>query len=436
MKRAVVAIVGKPNVGKSSLFNRIVGERKYIVYDEPGVTRDRIYARANWLTREFNIIDTGGIEIENRPFQESIRMQAEMAFDEADVIVFLCDGRTEVSDDDYLIARMLKKSNKPIILAVNKIDDVSLSANAYDYYRLGLDSDIILVSTTHGIGIGDLLDKILELLPKFEQKEKEDIIHFSLIGRPNVGKSSLTNAILNEERVIVSNIEGTTRDAIDTAFVRDGQQFVVIDTAGLRKKGKSYEAIDKYAAIRALAAVERSDVVLLVIDGEKGILEQDRSVVSYAVEESKPLIIIVNKWDLVNKEEKSMNEYIKDLKENFKFCSYATFMFVSALTKQRVGQITNEIARVYKNSSKHIPTSIVNEIILDAFAYNPTPDFNGGRLKIFYANQVSTNPPLIILFVNDPDYMHFSYKRYLENRLRERIDFEGTPLKIVCRARD
>lgn len=436
MKRAVVAIVGKPNVGKSSLFNRIVGERKSIVYDEPGVTRDRIYARANWLTREFNIIDTGGIEIENRPFQESIRMQAEMAIDEADVIVFLCDGRTDVSDDDYLIARMLKKSNKPVILAVNKIDDVSLSANAYDYYKLGLDSDIILVSTTHGIGIGDLLDKILELLPKYEQKEKEDIIHFSLIGRPNVGKSSLTNAILNEERVIVSNIEGTTRDAIDTAFVRDGQQFVVIDTAGLRKKGKSYEAIDKYAAIRALAAVERSDVVLLVIDGEKGILEQDRSVVSYAVEESKPLIIIVNKWDLVDKEEKSMNEYIKDLKENFKFCSYATFMFVSALTKQRVGQITNEIARVYKNSSKHIPTSIVNEIILDAFAYNPTPDFNGGRLKIFYANQVSTNPPLIILFVNDPDYMHFSYKRYLENRLRERIDFEGTPLKIVCRARD
>ena len=436
MKRAVVAIVGKPNVGKSSLFNRIVGERKSIVYDEPGVTRDRIYARANWLTREFNIIDTGGIEIENRPFQESIRMQAEMAIDEADVIVFLCDGRTDVSDDDYLIARMLKKSNKPVILAVNKIDDVSLSANAYDYYKLGLDSDIILVSTTHGIGIGDLLDKILELLPKYEQKEKEDIIHFSLIGRPNVGKSSLTNAILNEERVIVSNIEGTTRDAIDTAFVRDGQQFVVIDTAGLRKKGKSYEAIDKYAAIRALAAVERSDVVLLVIDGEKGILEQDRSVVSYAVEESKPLIIIVNKWDLVDKEEKSMNEYIKDLKENFKFCSYATFMFVSALTKQRVGQITNEIARVYKNSSKHIPTSIVNEIILDAFAYNPTPDFNGGRLKIFYANQVSTNPPLIILFVNDPDYMHFSYKRYLENRLRERTDFEGTPLKIVCRARD
>ena len=436
MKKAVVAIVGKPNVGKSSLFNRIVGERKSIVYDEPGVTRDRLYSKASWLTREFNIIDTGGIEIENRPFQESIRMQAEMAIDEADVIIFLCDGRTEVSDDDYLIARMLKKSNKPVILAVNKIDDVSLSANAYDYYRLGLDSDIILVSTTHGIGVGDLLDKILELLPKFEQKEKEDIIHFSLIGRPNVGKSSLTNAILNEERVIVSDIEGTTRDAIDTAFVRDGQQFVVIDTAGLRKKGKSYEAIDKYAAIRALAAVERSDVVLLVIDGKRGILEQDRSVVSYAVEESKPLIIIVNKWDLVDKEEKSMNEYIKDLKENFKFCSYATFMFVSALTKQRVGQITNEIARVYKNSSKHIPTSIVNEIILDAFAYNPTPDFNGGRLKIFYANQVSTNPPLIILFVNDPDFMHFSYKRYLENRLRERIDFEGTPLKIVCRARD
>lgn len=436
MRRAVVAIVGKPNVGKSSLFNRIVGERKSIVYDEPGVTRDRIYSKASWLTREFNIIDTGGIEIENRPFQESIRAQAEIAIDEADVIVFLCDGRTEVSDDDYLIAKMLKKSGKPVILAVNKIDDISLVANAYDYYKLGLDSDIIVVSTTHGIGVGDLLDKIIELLPKIENKEKEDIIHFSLIGRPNVGKSSLYNAILNEERVIVSNIEGTTRDAIDTAFVRDDQQYVIIDTAGLRKKGKSYEAIDKYAAIRALAAIERSDVVLLVIDGEKGILEQDRSVVSHAVEEGKPLIIVVNKWDLVNKEEKSMNDYIKDLKENFKFCSYATFLFVSALTKQRVGQITNEIARVYKNASKHIPTSIVNEIILDAFAYNPTPDFNGGRLKIFYANQVSTNPPLIILFVNDPNYMHFSYRRYLENKLRERIDFEGTPIKIVCRARD
>ena len=436
MRRAVVAIVGKPNVGKSSLFNRIVGERKSIVYDEPGVTRDRIYSKASWLTREFNIIDTGGIEIENRPFQESIRAQAEIAIDEADVIVFLCDGRTEVSDDDYLIAKMLKKSGKPVILAVNKIDDISLVANAYDYYKLGLDSDIIVVSTTHGIGVGDLLDKIIELLPKIENKEKEDIIHFSLIGRPNVGKSSLYNAILNEERVIVSNIEGTTRDAIDTAFVRDNQQYVIIDTAGLRKKGKSYEAIDKYAAIRALAAIERSDVVLLVIDGERGILEQDRSVVSHAVEEGKPLIIVVNKWDLVNKEEKSMNDYIKDLKENFKFCSYATFLFVSALTKQRVGQITNEIARVYKNASKHIPTSIVNEIILDAFAYNPTPDFNGGRLKIFYANQVSTNPPLIILFVNDPNYMHFSYRRYLENKLRERIDFEGTPIKIVCRARD
>ena len=320
MKRAVVAIVGKPNVGKSSLFNRIVGERKSIVYDQPGVTRDRIYAKTSWLTREFNIIDTGGIEIENRPFQESIRAQAEIAIDEADVIVFLCDGRTEVSDDDYLIAKMLKKSGKPVILAVNKIDDISLVANAYDYYKLGLDSDIIVVSTTHGIGVGDLLDKILELLPKVENKEKEDVIHFSLIGRPNVGKSSLYNAILNEERVIVSNIEGTTRDAIDTAFVRDDQQFVIIDTAGLRKKGKSYEAIDKYAAIRALAAIERSDVVLLVIDGERGILEQDRSVVSHAVEEGKPLIIVVNKWDLVNKEEKSMNDYIQDLKENFKFC--------------------------------------------------------------------------------------------------------------------
>lgn len=436
MKKAKVAIVGKPNVGKSSLFNRIIGERKSIVFDEPGVTRDRIYATASWLTRNFTVIDTGGIEIENKPFQENIRIQTQIAIDEADVIIFLCDGRVNVSDDDYLIAKMLKKSQKPAILAVNKIDDITLTSNAYDYYKLGIDSDIIICSTTHGIGIGDLLDKIIELLPKFEMEESNDEIHFSLIGRPNVGKSSLYNAILNEERVIVSNIEGTTRDSIDSLFIRDGQKYVIIDTAGLKKKGKDYEAIDKYAALRALSAIERSDVVLLVIDGEKGIVEQDRSIVSYAVEESKPLIIIVNKWDLVDKTKITMQDFVRDLKENFKFCSYATFLFVSALTKQRVGQITEEIARVYKNASKHIPTSIVNEIILDAYAYNPTPDFNGGRLKIFYANQVSTNPPLIILFVNEPTYMHFSYKRYLENKLRERIDFEGTPLKIICRARE
>lgn len=436
MKKAKVAIVGKPNVGKSSLFNRIIGERKSIVFDEPGVTRDRIYATASWLTRNFTVIDTGGIEIENKPFQENIRIQTQIAIDEADVIIFLCDGRVNVSDDDYLIAKMLKKSQKPVILAVNKIDDITLTSNAYDYYKLGIDSDIIICSTTHGIGIGDLLDKIIELLPKFKMEESNDEIHFSLIGRPNVGKSSLYNAILNEERVIVSNIEGTTRDSIDSLFIRDGQKYVIIDTAGLKKKGKEYEAIDKYAALRALSAIERSDVVLLVIDGEKGIVEQDRSIVSYAVEESKPLIIIVNKWDLVDKTKITMQDFVQDLKENFKFCSYATFLFVSALTKQRVGQITEEIARVYKNASKHIPTSIVNEIILDAYAYNPTPDFNGGRLKIFYANQVSTNPPLIILFVNEPTYMHFSYKRYLENKLRERIDFEGTPLKIICRARE
>ncbi len=436
MKKGIVAIVGKPNVGKSSLFNRIIGEKKSIVYDEPGVTRDRIYAKASWLTRDFNIIDTGGIELSDKPFQENIRIQAQIAIDEADVIVFLCDGRSEVSDDDYLIAKMLKKTNKPIILAVNKVDDISLSYNAYEYYKLGIDSDIILCSTTHGIGIGDLLDKIIELLPKYETNKKEDEISFCLIGRPNVGKSSLYNAILNEERVIVSNIAGTTRDSIDTQFTRDGQKYTIIDTAGLRKKGKDYEAIDKYAAIRALSAIEKSDVVLLVIDGQKGIVEQDKSIVSYAVEETKPLIIIVNKWDLVEKNERTMNEYIKDLQGSFKFCSYATFMFVSALTKQRIGQITDEIAKVYKNASKHISTSIINEIILDAYAFNPTPDFNGGRLKIYYANQVATNPPVIVLFVNDPSYLHFSYKRYLENKLRERIDFSGTPLKIICRARE
>lgn len=436
MKRSTVAIVGKPNVGKSSLFNRIVGERKSIVYDEPGITRDRIYAKANWLTVNFNLIDTGGIELENRPFQESIRAQAEIAIEEADLIIFLCDGRTMVSDDDYLIAKILKKTNKPIILAVNKIDDITLSANAYDYYQLGIDSDIVSISTTHGIGIGDLLDKVIELLPRQEMKEKDDEIDFCLIGRPNVGKSSLCNAILNQERVIVSSVEGTTRDAIDTPFTSNGFNYKVIDTAGLKKNGKNYEAVDKYAALRALGAIDRSDVVLLVIDGKAGIREQDKAIVSYAVEENKPAIIIVNKWDIVEKDETTINEFTKDIRDEFKFMSYAPILFVSAKTKQRVNLITETIARIYNNSCKRIQTSIINEIILDAFSYNPTPDFNGGRLKIFYANQVSTNPPLIILFVNNPDYMHFSYKRYLENKLRERIDFEGTPIQIVCRARD
>ncbi len=436
MRKATVAIVGKPNVGKSSLFNRIVGERKSIVYDEPGVTRDRIYSSATWLTRTFNVIDTGGIEIENKPFQESIRAQAEIAISEADVIVFLCDGRQNVSDDDFLIARLLKKSGKPVILAVNKIDDVSWAADAYDFYQLGIDSDITIVSCNHGIGIGDLLDRIVNALPVIQKEENDDTIRFCMIGRPNVGKSSLVNACLNQERVIVSNIEGTTRDAIDTPFIRDGQQFVVIDTAGLKKNGKIYEAIDKYAAIRALSAIDRSDVCLLVIDGEVGIREQDKNIVGYAVEEGKSIIIVVNKWDLVTKDEKSMQEFTKKIRENFKFLSYSPIIFVSAKTKQRVHLLFDEIRRVYNNANKHIPTSIVNEIILDAFAYNPTPDFNGGRLKIFYANQVSTCPPLFVLFVNNPEFMHFSYRRYLENQIRERIDFEGTPIKIICRARE
>ncbi len=436
MKKATVAIVGKPNVGKSSLFNRIVGERKSIVYDEPGVTRDRIYGTATWLTRSFNVIDTGGIEIENKPFQESIRAQAEIAIEEADVIIFLCDGRQDVTDDDYLIARILKKCQKPIILAVNKIDDITLSANAYDFYQLGIDSDITIVSCNHGIGVGDLLDRVIQVLPKIQQEEEDDIIRFCMIGRPNVGKSSLVNACLNQERVIVSNIEGTTRDAIDTPFTRDGQKFIVIDTAGLKKSGKIYEAVDKYAAIRALSAIDRSNVCLLVIDGEAGIREQDKNIVGYAVDEGKSIIIVVNKWDLVNKDEKSMQEFSKKIRENFKFLSYSPIVFVSAKTKQRVHLLFDEIKRVFNNANKHIATSIVNEIILDAFAYNPTPDFNGGRLKIFYANQVSTCPPLFVLFVNNPEFMHFSYRRYLENQLRERIDFEGTPIKIICRARE
>lgn len=436
MKKAIVAIVGKPNVGKSSLFNRLIGERKSIVYDEPGVTRDRIYAPASWLTRAFNLIDTGGIEIEDKPFQENIRMQVEIAIEEADVIIFVVDGRQSVTDDDQLIARMLKKSNKPVVLAANKVDDFSLQANIYDFYKLGFKDDIVPISCSHGIGIGDLLDEIIKKLPTVGNKTNDDEIRFCVVGRPNVGKSSLVNAFLNQERVIVSNIEGTTRDAIDTAFVRDDQNYVVVDTAGLKKSGKIYEAIDKYAAIRALNAIESSDVCLLVIDGEVGIREQDKNIIGYAFEEGKAIIIVVNKWDLVNKNESTMNEFSQKIRENFKFLSWAPIVFVSAKTKQRIHVVFKEIQRVYNNAHKHITTSIVNEIVLDAFSYNPTPDFNGGRLKIFYANQVATCPPLFVLFVNNPDFMHFSYQRYIENKIRERIDFDGTPIKIICRARE
>ena len=434
MKNNVVAIVGSPNVGKSTIFNRLVGDRRAIVDDEAGITRDRLYAKCKWLGKSFSLIDTGGIEITNRPFQEQIRMQANIAIEEADVIVFVCDGQVGVTSDDRMVAKILQKVKKPIILAVNKIDEGIHSSSIYDFYALGL-GEPIAISGAHGVGTGDLLNRIIETLPDREEDLNENEITFSLIGRPNVGKSSLTNAILKEDRVIVSSISGTTRDSIDTPFTKDGQNYVVIDTAGLKKKGKIYESIDKYSAIRALKAIERSEIVLLVIDAKEGITDQDKHVISYAVDLHKAIIIVVNKWDLVNKETNTMSDYTKIIRQEYKFLDYAPVVFVSALKKQRLDTLFDALKMVHEAYYTRVKTSLLNDVIQDALMLNPAPDFNGGRLKVFYASQVTTAPPTFVLVVNNPDYMHFSYARYLENRLRDVFNFEGTPIKIKLKER-
>jgi len=429
MARAVVAIVGSPNVGKSTIFNRIIGDKRAIVDDEAGITRDRLYGTANWLGKSFTLIDTGGIEIANRPFQEQIRMQANIAIEEADIILFVVDGKVGVTSDDHMVAKLLRKIKKPILLLVNKIDEGLQAANASEFYSLGL-GEPIPVSGSHGVGIGDVLNRIIDKIEDHKDETSEDTITFSLIGRPNVGKSSLTNAILSQERVIVSDISGTTRDSIDTPFNKDGVNYVVIDTAGLKKKGKIYEAIDKYSAIRALKAIERSEIVLLVLDGKTGITEQDKHVIQYATDLHKAIIIVVNKWDLVDKDTNTMSSYEKLIRNEYKFLDYAPIVFLSALTKRRINTLFESLLLVHEAYHTRIQTSILNNVIQEAQVMNQAPDFNGGRLKIYYATQVLTAPPTISLVVNDPEFMHFSYQRYLENRLRETFNFEGTPIKI------
>lgn len=432
MIRGTVAIVGRPNVGKSTIFNRLIGERKSIVDDTPGVTRDRIYGTVEWLTQSFHIIDTGGIQIEDQPFSEEINMQVDIAIEEADVIIFITSAKEGVMTDDMAIARKLQKSNKPVVLAVNKADNQELQMAVYEFYSLGL-GDPMTISGAHGIGLGDLLDKVIELMPKKELKPYEGITSFCVIGRPNVGKSSLVNAILKEDRVIVSNIEGTTRDAIDTPFKVDDKEYMIIDTAGIRKRGKIYENIEKYSILRAMNTIERSNVVLFVIDGELGIREQDKHVAGLAHEAGKGVIIVYNKWDTVDKDEKTMNAIEKEIRAQFVYLDYAPIAFTSALTHSKVNKLIPLIDEVHDSCCMRIMTNVLNDVILDAQMMNPPKPHLGKQLKIYYASQVSVEPPTIVLFVNDPELLHFSYSRYIENKLREAFGFVGTPIRIIAR---
>ncbi|MGL4949069.1 MAG: ribosome biogenesis GTPase Der [Anaeroplasmataceae bacterium] len=432
---AKVAIVGRPNVGKSTLFNRIIGQRLSITDDMPGVTRDRIYSKASWLNTEFMMIDTGGITIEGQPFQEEIKAQAELAMDEADIIIMVVDCRNGVCDDDLYVTRLLYKTKKPVILAVNKVDDQKFLDNIYIFYELGL-GDPVAVSSSHGVGIGDLLDKVIESIPVKQDKVYDDMISFSLIGRPNVGKSSLTNALLNDSRVVVSNIPGTTRDAIDTTFTAYGKNYVVIDTAGLKKRGKIYENVDKYSSIRTIDAIERSEIVLLVLNAEEGFIEQDKHVGQYIEEYNRPCIIVINKWDTITKDSKTMNEWTKDIRSEFKYLPYAPIVFLSALEKSRVHTIFPSIEKAYDAYNKRVSTSVLNDVFVDAVAMFPPSEFNHGKAKFYYVTQVGIKPPTFVISVNDPKFVHFSYLRYLENQLRKKFDFFGTPIKLILRKRD
>ena len=429
-----IAVVGRPNVGKSTLFNRMLEQRLSIVEDSPGVTRDRIYGDCQWLSKTFRLIDTGGIQMDDAPFQKEINAQVEIAVEEADVIIFIVNGQEGLTNDDEYIAKLLRKSKKPVVLAVNKTDDIAMINNIYEFYKLGFEP--IALSASHGIGVGDLLDKCVELMPDKKSDAYDGMIKFAIIGRPNVGKSSLTNAFLNQERVIVSNIEGTTRDAIDTVFNANDKSYVVIDTAGIRRRGKIYENIEKYSVLRAKAAIDRADVILVVIDGEKGIIEQDKHVAGLAHEALKGVIIVYNKWDLVEKDEKTMSLIENKIRTEFSYLDYAPIAFTSAKNKQRINTLLPLIDLVYQNVNLRIKTNVLNEVIMDAQLSNPPKTHNGKRLKIYYASQVETAPCVIVLFVNDPELMHFSYQRYIENKLREAFGFEGVPIKIIARKKE
>lgn len=435
MALPVVAIVGRPNVGKSTVFNRIARQRISIVEDTPGVTRDRIYAHGSWLNHEFSMIDTGGIDFTDQPFVDQIRMQAEIAIEEADVIIFMVSAREGVTDIDERVAQILYRAKKDVVLAVNKTDNPEQRQDIYDFYALGF-GDPIPVSGAQGTGLGDLLDAVVTKFPLEKDNEEDDTIKFSLIGRPNVGKSSLVNAILGEHRVIVSDIEGTTRDAIDTQFTDDdGQKFTMIDTAGIRKRGKVWESTEKYAVMRAQSAIDRSDVVLFVIDGEECLREQDKKVAGYAHEAGRAIIIVVNKWDLVKKDTYSMQKFTDKLRSELQYLDYAPIVFVSALTKQRLNVLPDMIKTVSVNQQRRVQSSVLNDVLLRAVAITPTPTVKGKRLRVYYLTQVAIKPPTFVAFVNDPELFHFSYQRFLINQLRDSFDFSGTPIHLIPRQR-
>lgn len=421
-----VCLVGKPNVGKSSIFNRLIKENKSIIMDTPGVTRDRIYGKVEYNNKRFHLIDTGGISFGDDDFQKDILAQATLAIDEADLVLFVVDGIEDIDASDRKVAEILHRSSKPVIVVVNKLDNDKRKDNLYNFYELGF-SELVAVSASHNIGINELLNTITKDLPE-EDIIDDNTIKFSIIGRPNVGKSSLINALLNEDRAIVSDIAGTTRDAIDTKFKYNHEEITVIDTAGMRKKGKIYESVEKYSLIRSLKAIDRSDVCVLVIDASTGIIEHDKHIASYALDAGKGIVICVNKWDTINNPDSDIKHWKEEIKSEFQFIPYAHVVFLSAKTKKRVSTLMPEVINAYNNNRKEVKTSLLNNIIMEAVSLHEPPSYKGKRLKIYFVSQTGNCPPKFTFSVNNKGLVHFSYERYLENQIRNNIDFDGTPI--------
>ncbi|MBQ9011507.1 MAG: ribosome biogenesis GTPase Der [Bacilli bacterium] len=429
MDKPTVALVGSPNVGKSTIFNRLIGVKQAIIEDTPGVTRDRIYGTVNYKNYSFHLIDTGGIDMETGDFNKEIKGQAMLAIDESDVVVFVVDGKEGLTANDHIVKEMLMKSGKEVVVAINKADTKSFKDHIYDFYELGFNSYVQL-SGEQNFGIEDLLDEITKDFKPYTKEEDNDKVKFSIIGRPNVGKSSLVNALLNEERVIVSDVAGTTRDAVDTEFTYHSEKFIVIDTAGMRKRGKVYETVEKYSLLRSLRAIDRSNVCVIVLDAVEGITIQDKHIAGYAIEAGKAVVLVVNKWDQIEDKDRQMKEFTKEIRNNFAFMPYARIVFLSALTKKRVHTLMPMIIKANENAHKEIKTSLLNNVIMDAYSLNLPPTYKNRRLKIYFASQVDTCPPTFNIQVNSKGLLHFSYKRYLENKIRENFDFEGTPIVL------